>query len=116
MDGGLLELYTDMDDLWQALVECIRLDMRRTQHRKKFGAGAGTFGFSFDALNVVFEMRGPDRCQVSKRRGLHQKLHGYSLLESLADAAECLLPPPPPPGAGSSYAPHASIPAASDSA
>jgi len=35
------------------------------QHRKKFGAGAGTFGFSFDALNVVFEMRGPDAAEVT---------------------------------------------------
>jgi len=63
--GGLLELYSDFEDLRLALVECIRLDMRRTQHRKKFGAGAGTFGFSFDTLNVVFEMRGPDAAEVT---------------------------------------------------
>lgn len=65
VEGGLLELYTSYDQAEGAIIECIRLDMRRDQHRRKLGTGSGSFGFCFDLLNVTFDMTSPDSAIVT---------------------------------------------------
>ena len=65
LEENSLELYSSVEEVREGMVECIRLDMRREQHRKKLGAGSGTFRFCFDLLNVTFKMTAPDAAIVT---------------------------------------------------
>ena len=65
---GVLEFYSSLEEIMDALVECIRLDPRRTEYRKRSDDRAVTFAFCFDRLNVVCEMGEGDseNCDITQ--------------------------------------------------
>jgi tRNA-Thr(GGU) m(6)t(6)A37 methyltransferase TsaA len=87
---GVLEFYSSIDEIMAAVSECVRLDPRRTEYRKRSDDRAITFAFCFDRLNVVCEMgEDSENCDITQveywphGKAYHLK-HGPDLLTDLS--------------------------------